>query len=227
MKSSTSLSPGFFLLSVAFVLCLLITNVVAGRLIALGEFVLTGDLFFFPLTYILGDVLTEVYGFRRARITIWAGLGANILMAGIFMLLLATPAPDFFTGHEAYALVLGTTPRIVLASTTAYFIGEMANAVLLSRLKLATTGRLLWLRSITSSVVGQALDTSVFMLIAFYGVYEPSILLGMIQVQYVWKLGYEVVATPLLYWITARLKAYEGEDHFDYGVSYNPFRLRD
>ena len=227
MKSShVLLSPGFFILSLAFVVCLLLGNIVAGRLIALGPWALTGDLFFFPLVYILGDILTEVYGFHRARLTIWCGLAANLLMAGIFMILLQLPAPDFFDGNEAYHLVLGMTPRVVLASTAAYFLGEFINSIVLSKLKLMTKGRWLGIRTIASSVLGQALDTGVFMMIAFYGIYSGSQLGGMILVQYVWKLGYEVLATPFTCWLAQRMKKYEGEDHFDYGVSYNPFRLR-
>ncbi|MDO4539545.1 MAG: queuosine precursor transporter [Syntrophomonadaceae bacterium] len=226
MKTHDRLSPGFFILSLAFITCLLITNVVAGRLIALGSFTLTGDLFFFPLTYILGDVLTEVYGFRRTRLTIWAGLAANIFMAAVFMLLLRTPTPEFFDGNAAYVLVLGTTARIVLASSAAYFLGEFVNSVVLSRLKLITQGRWLWLRTIASSIVGQAVDTITFMTIAFIGVYQPSALIPMILVQYGFKLGYEVLATPFTCWLAVRMKRYEGEDHFDYGVKYNPFTLK-
>ncbi len=225
-NNQTEISVTFLLITCAFVTCLLLTNIVAGRLIQFGSFTLTGDLFFFPVTYIFGDVLTEVYGFKRARITIWTGFTANLFMAVMFMIIIALPYPDFWTDHGSYKTVLGFTPRIVAASLIAYFAGEFSNSMILSRMKVLTKGRWLWARTIGSTLVGEGLDTMVFMLIAFYGVFPTPVFLSMVMVQYFWKVGYEIAATPLTYWIVSVLKRKEGVDRFDRGISYNPFKLK-
>lgn len=224
--SKQEISVTFLLITCAFVTCLLITNIVAGRLIQFGNFTLTGDLFFFPITYIFGDVLTEVYGFQRARLTIWTGFATNLFMAVMFMIIIALPYPDFWTDSSAYSTVLGFTPRVVLASLVAYFMGEFSNSMLLSRMKVWTGGRWLWLRTIGSTLVGEGVDTLVFMMVAFYGIFPAPVFISMIMVQYVWKVGYEVAATPLTYWIVGVLKHKEGVDVYDWGIKYNPFTLK-
>jgi len=225
-KDSSEISVTFLLITCSFVTCLLITNIVAGRLIQFGSYTLTGDLFFFPITYIFGDVLTEVYGFKRARLTIWTGFAANLFMAVMFMIIIALPYPDFWNGHSSYSTVLGFTPRVVAASLIAYFVGEFSNSTILSRMKVWTGGRWLWTRTIGSTLVGEGLDTFVFMIIAFYGVYPMPIFMSMVLVQYVWKVGYEIAATPLTYWIVSVVKRKEGMDIYDRGIRYNPFTLK-
>lgn len=215
----------FLLITCLFVTCLLITNIVAGRLVQLGGMVLTADLFLFPVTYIFGDVLTEVYGFRRARLTIWLGFAANLFMALFFMAVVRLPWPGFWDQESAYLTVLGFTPRLVAASLLAYLAGEFSNAVILSRLKVYTSGRWLWMRTIGSTLVGQALDTVIFMTAAFYGMYSIPIFMGMVVVQYVWKVMYEVLATPFTYALIGWLKQVEGTDVYDSGISYNPFAV--
>lgn len=222
-KSDTHLSTPFLVLTCLFVTCLLIVNIVAGRLVALGGMTLTADLFLFPITYIFGDVLTEVYGFKRARITIWMGFAANLLMAAVFILVVSLPSPSFWDQESAYRTVLGFAPRVVAASLIAYFVGEFSNSMILSRLKVVTGGKWLWTRTIGSTLVGEGVDTLVFMSIAFTGLYPASIFWGMVLVQYGWKVAYEVLATPLTYYIVNRLKRYEGIDTFDHGIRYNPF----
>lgn len=218
------ISVMFLIITCLFITCLLITNIVAGRLVDLGGMVLTADLFLFPVTYIFGDVLTEVYGFRRARITIWLGFAANLFMAAFFMAVVRLPWPEFWNQEPAYLTVLGFTPRLVLASLLAYFVGEFSNAVILSRLKILTSGRWLWTRTIGSTLVGQALDTLIFMSAAFYGLYSAPIFMSMVAVQYGWKVAYEVLATPFTYALVGWLKKREGEV-FDNGISYNPFAI--
>ncbi|MDD3852931.1 MAG: queuosine precursor transporter [Syntrophomonadaceae bacterium] len=213
----------FMIITCFFVTCLLITNIVAGRLVYLFGMTLTADLFLFPITYIFGDVLTEVYGFKKARVAIWTGFAANLLMSLFIMIIITLPYPDFWPHNNAYNTVLGFTPRLVLASLIAYFIGEFSNSVVLSKLKLRTEGRFLWVRTISSSIVGQGLDTSIFMLIAFSGLYSWPIFFGMVLVQYLWKVGYEVLATPLTYYFVGWLKKKEGIDTFDINVKYRPF----
>ena len=221
----TDISLPFLAITSLFITCLLITNIVAGRLVQIGDMTLTADLFLFPLTYIFGDVLTEVYGFKKARLTIWLGFTANLLMALVFILVVSLPSPSFWEHEGAYRTVLGFAPRIVAASLLAYFAGEFSNSVVLSRLKLATRGKWLWTRTISSTLVGQAIDTTVFMVIAFWGLFSAEIFMGMVLVQYGWKVAYEVLATPVTYAVVRWLKKREGVDTYDYGVAYNPFRL--
>jgi len=224
-QPQVALTPTFFLIGALFVCALMISNIICGKLFSLGGMVLTADLILFPLTYIFGDVLTEVYGFKRARLVIWTGFLCNLLMVLAFMAALALPHPEFWEGQSAYATVLGNTPRIVFASLLAYFVGELTNSTVLSRLKLVTSGRWLWARTIGSTLVGQGVDTMTFMCIAFIGVIEPAMLVQMIWFQYLWKVSYEVLATPFTYKLINWLKKKEQIDSYDYGVSYNPFRF--
>lgn len=222
----TRFSPLFLVLASAFVTFLLISNIIAGKLALFFGITLPAAVILFPLTYILGDVLTEVYGFQRTRLVIWIGLGANLIMALAFMSTLALPYPDFWNGQQAYATVLGLTPRLVGASLAAYLVGEFSNATVLSRLKIMTKGRRLWLRTIGSTIVGEGIDTIVFISIAFGGSMPWAGLAGMIQAQYFWKVVYEVTVTPLTYLVVRWVKGREEIDVFDTGVNYNPFDLR-
>ncbi|MGE5449806.1 MAG: queuosine precursor transporter [Methanomassiliicoccales archaeon] len=218
-----TLTPTFFLIGALFVCALMISNIICGKLFSLWGMVLTADLILFPLTYIFGDVLTEVYGFKRARLVIWTGFLCNLLMALAFMAALALPHPGFWKGQAAFATVLGSTPRIVMASLAAYFVGELSNSIVLSRMKVATGGRWLWARTIGSTLVGEGFDTMVFMTIAFIGTMAPNILMQMIVFQYLWKVSYEVLATPLTYKLINWLKEKEQIDTYDHDISYNPF----
>ena len=215
----------FLAIACLFVSCLLISNIIAGKLIAVHGLVLPAAVILFPVTYIFGDVMTEVYGFKRARLVIWIGFACNLLMALVFIATIALPSPGFWQGQSAYASVLGMTPRIVAASLLAYFLGEWSNAAILSRMKIVTDGRWLWTRTITSTVVGEGLDTVIFIGIAFGGMLTWPILGQMMLAQYLWKVSYEVLLTPLTYFVVGRLKAREDIDIFDNNVSYNPFKL--
>ncbi|MHB1125623.1 MAG: queuosine precursor transporter [Bacillota bacterium] len=222
---SREFSPLFVVLSCFFVTCLLISNIIAGKLIPVFGTVLPSAVILFPLTYIFGDVLTEVYGFKRSRLIIWVGLAANVFMAIIFMIVVSLPYPGFWGDQEAYRTVLGFTPRVVAASLIAYFIGEFVNSALLSKIKLISGGRWLWLRTIGSTVVGEGIDTVLFIIIAFAGIVPEAVLWTMIIAQYLWKVSYEVAATPLTYLLVGWVKRKEGLDTFDHGVKYNPFSL--
>ena len=224
-RDDSSYSRLFLSLSVLFVTCLLVSNVIAGRLISVAGLVLPSAVILFPITYILGDVFTEVYGFRKTRLAIWGGFAANLLMSMIFLAALALPAPSFFNDREAYAKVLGTTPRIVFASLMAYLAGEFANSIVLSLLKKTTKGKFLWLRTIGSTMAGQALDTALFIAIGFFGGVQPAVLLQMMIAQYLFKVGYEILFTPLTYLAVRVVKRHENIDIYDTGVTYNPFKL--
>jgi hypothetical protein len=213
-RDDSSLSPLFLSLFALFLTCLLVSNVIAGKLFSVAGIVLPSAVILFPVTYILGDVFTEVYGFRKTRLVIWGGFAANLLMSIIFLAAIALPPPSFFKDQGAYATVLGMTPRIVLASLAAYWLGEFANSITLSALKKATGGRYLWTRTISSTVVGQAFDTVIFIAISFSGSVPTPVLLQMMLAQYLFKVGYEVLFTPLTYLIVGAVKRKEGVDAF-------------
>ncbi|HUF90848.1 MAG TPA: queuosine precursor transporter [Candidatus Limnocylindria bacterium] len=209
-----------------FVTCLLTANIIASKLIVVGGVVLTAAIVIFPLSYVIADVLTEVWGYGAARRVIWLGFACNaVLVAAVWVGGALPPAP-FWTGEAAYQEIFSHTPRILLASFLAYLVGEFANAFVLARLKIATRGRWLWLRTIGSTVVGQALDTSVFVTVAFAGTVPASVLAVMMGGQYVLKVVYEAAATPLTYAAVAWLKRAEQVDTFDHDTDFNPIRLR-
>jgi len=224
-RDDASFSSTFLALFALFVTCLLVSNIVAGKLIVVFGLVLPSAVVLFPITYILGDVFTEVYGFRKTRIVIWSGFAANALMSAIFLVAIVLPFPAFFKDQEAYAKVLGFTPRIVAASLVAYWAGEFANSITLSALKKLTKGRYLWTRTISSTIVGQGLDTAIFIGLGFVGIVPSAVLFQMMIAQYAFKVAYEVVLTPVTYAVVRGLKRREGIDAFDTGIRYNPFGL--
>ena len=223
INSKKELSPLFLVLTCFFVTCLLISNIIAGKLAVFWGVPLPAAVILFPLTYLFGDVLTEVYGYESTRLVIWIGFAANVLMSVVFISAIALPYPSFWKDQAAYTLVLGFTPRLVIGSLIAYFAGEFANSSVLSKVKILTKGRWLWVRTIGSTIVGEGIDTLLFIFISFFGVVPFTIMLGMVLAQYVWKVSYEVIATPLTYWLVGWVKHKEGFDTFDYGVRYNPF----
>jgi hypothetical protein len=208
-----------------FVTCLLAANTIAAKLIAVGGIVLTAGIVIFPLSYVLGDVLTEVWGYGAARRVIWLGFAGNAVLVAAIALGGALPPAPFWKGQGAYEEILGATPRILAASFVAYLVGEFANAFVLAKLKVRTAGRFLWLRTIGSTVVGQGLDSLVFVTLAFAGAVPAGVLGGVIAGQWFFKVVYEAAATPLTYAAVAWLKAREGVDTFDTATDFNPIRL--
>jgi len=206
------------LLTALFATVLLVSNVASTKLVVLGPFTFDGGTLLFPLAYIFGDVLTEVYGYRKSRRVIWIGF---------FALLLATLTFQAESQRfgEAFGLLLGLTPRIVLGSLLAYFLGEFANAYVLAKLKVRTEGRFFWLRALASTLVGQGLDTGVFLLVAFYGVFPKEVLLAVFLSNYAFKLGVEALMLPFTYAVVGFLKRAEGMDAYDRDTDFNPFRL--
>ncbi|MBN2378977.1 queuosine precursor transporter [candidate division WOR-3 bacterium] len=183
--------------------------------------------FLFPLAYIFGDILTEVYGYARARRVIWIGFGANALMSGIIMLVGLIPAAPFGPSAHAYSEVLGLTPRIVGASLLAYWAGEFSNSFTLAKMKVWTKGRFLWARTIGSTLVGQCVDTAVFVFAAFLGARGFAItdIVGILIGNYIWKVGTEVLFTPVTYLVVGGLKRAECVDHYDRKTNFNPFHV--
>lgn len=208
-----------------FVTCLLTANTIAAKLVVVGGVVLTAGIVIFPVSYVVGDVLTEVWGYGAARRVIWLGFACNALMVMAIWVGGRLPAAPFWKGDAAYAEILGQTPRIVVASFLAYLAGEFANSFVLAKLKIATRGRWLWMRTIGSTVVGQALDSGVFVALAFAGTVPGAVLARLVGGQWLFKVLYEAAATPLTYAAVAWLKAREGVDAYDYDTDFNPVRL--
>lgn len=209
-----------------FVTTLVVSNVIAGKLVAFTPaVVLPAAVILFPLTYILGDVLTEVYGYQRCRRVIWIGFGCNAVAVAAIAIGGALPPAGFWDGQDAYVRTLGAVPRIVAASFLAYLMGEFVNSFVLAKLKVATAGRLLWLRTVGSTVVGQLVDSGVFITVAFLGVLPVDQVLWLVVAQWLFKVAYEAIATPLTYAVVGWLKRREGLDHFDARTDFTPLRF--
>ena len=215
----------FDLILGVFVAVLLISNVASTKIVQLWKFTFDGGTLLFPLSYIFNDVLTEVYGYRQSRRVIWIGFFSAALMSFIFYIVGALKPAQDWNYQEAYITILGQTPRIVFASLIAYFSGEFSNSYTLAKMKIWTQGRWLWTRTIGSTIVGELVDTVLFILIAFYGVLSSSLLLSVAISNYVFKVGFEAIVTPLTYKCVNFLKKVEQEDYYDYQTDFNPFTL--
>jgi uncharacterized integral membrane protein (TIGR00697 family) len=213
------------LVTAAFVAVLIVSNIASTKILLLGPFTFDGGTILFPLAYIFGDILTEVYGYARSRRVVWTGFALLALTATVLALVdWLPPAPDWEL-QEGFHAVLGQTPRIVAASLIAYWAGEFANSFVLAKLKLLTRGRWLWLRTIGSTLIGEGLDTAVFLAVAFLGVLPPDLLGAVLVSNYVFKVGVEVLFTPITYRIVGELKRREDEDFYDWNTDFNPFAL--
>jgi queuosine precursor transporter len=213
----------FPVVSMVFVACLLIANTLAAKIIEVGGFVLPAGILTFPISYIFSDILVECYGFAASRVAIWTGFACQIMMSFFYWLSVNLPPASFWHGQEQWSQFFSLSPRIALASLLAYLVGEFLNSVVLSRLKLRTQGKHLWMRTIGSTVIGQGADSIIFNFTAFAGIYTFSNVLYIAFSGYVLKCLYEILATPLTYGIVGYLKRVEGFDHYDYGVRYSVF----
>jgi queuosine precursor transporter len=214
------LSWRFVAIAAFFVTALVVSNVIAVKLVEVSGRVFPAALVVFPLSYLLGDVLTEVYGFRAARAVIWLGFACNLMAVLAIQAAIALPAAPFFGDEEAYDKILGTTWRLFLASLAAYLVGELVNSAVLARMKVATRGRFLWARTIGSTIVGEGLDSAIFVTLAFAGTGTP--LVDPILTTWAIKVAYETAATPLTYALVNTLKRLEGVDVFDRATSFSP-----
>lgn len=210
-------------IATAFVAVLLISNIASTKILDMGPFTFDGGTLLFPLSYIFGDILTEVYGFRRSRRVIWQGFAASAAMAVTLAVVGALPPAEGWNHQSAYDAILGSTPRLVAASLLAYWAGEFSNAVVLARMKVLMEGRRLWMRTIGSTIVGQAVDTGLFVVIAFGGILGEDVLVRIAVSNYVFKCAIEALFTPVTYAITGYLKRTEGVDWYDRGTRFNPF----
>jgi len=206
-----------------FVVVLLISNIASTKMVDLQWFTFDGGTLLFPLSYIFGDILTEVYGYKASRKVIWLGFFSAALMAAIFYIVGALPAAADWPNQEAYMSILGQAPRIVLGSLIAFFCGEFSNSFILAKMKILTKGKWLWMRTIGSTLVGEGVDTLLFVFIAFYGVFPMDFLWAVILSNYIFKTGIEILFTPITYACAKGLKKAENEDYYDTKTNFNPF----
>jgi len=213
----------FTLVTALFVAVLMISNVASSKWVSLGPFTFDGGTILFPISYIFGDILTEVYGYHKSRQVIWIGFFCALLMSVVFAIVCFLPSASGWENQDAYSAILGTTPRIVAGSLVAYFAGEFSNSYVLARMKILTRGRWLFTRTIGSTIVGEGIDTVFFILVAFAGTLPASTLFSGLVSNYIFKVGFEVAATPVTYALVNFLKRNENMDTFDNHTNFNPF----
>lgn len=227
ITTSNRYSSWFVIVTAVFVTCLITANITAVKLIEVSGVVLPAAVIIFPISYIVGDVLTEVYGYQQARRVIWLGFFCNLIAIAAIWLAAMLPSASFWDGQPAYDRILGYTPRLLVASFLAYLIGEFANSFVLAKLKIATQGRWLWTRTVTSTLIGQGLDSLVFITLAFGGVIPAAGLISAIVAQWLFKSVYEIIATPFTYGAVNALKRREGLDAYDRNTRFNPFLVNE
>ena len=212
-----------FLINI-FVVVLIVSNLIAPKSVALGPLRVSAAQLLFPITYIFGDVFTEVYGYSAGRRAIWVGFLGSAVMAAFGMFAVWLPPAPEFKNQAAYEIIFGVVPRNVAGSLLAYWCGEFANSLTVAKMKILTNGRYLWTRTVGSTIVGQAVDTTIVIVVIFWG-HPVSEMVNLILSGYVFKVVYEVVATPLTYWVVNSLKRSEGVDFFDRNTNLNPFAI--
>jgi len=213
----------YFIISVSlFITCLITANITAVKLISVFGLVMPAAIIIFPISYILGDVFTEVYGYRQARKVIWLGFFCNLFLVIVVYIGLVIPAASFWDGQASYERILGYTPRILASSFLAYLTGEFSNSFVLAKIKIATRGKWLWVRTITSTLIGQGLDSLIFITLSFVGTMPAEALLLAILTQWIVKSLYEAIVTPITYKVVNFLKIHEGLDVFDYDTNFSP-----
>ena len=212
-------------LTTTFVVILLVSNLVAQKICMIGPLAVSGAVLLFPVTYIFGDVFTEVYGFAASRRAIWLGTFGTALLYAMGVIVISLPGAPGWKNQQAFQIVFGFLPRIQTASLIAFWAGDFANSYTMARMKLLTNGKMLWTRTVGSTVIGQAVDTTLVILLTFVGKYPGMTLVKMILTGYGLKVAYEVLATPLTYAVVGALKRAEHADAFDRNEDFNPFRF--
>lgn len=214
------------LVMASFVTILLCSNIIgAEKVVNIYGFSFGAGVLFFPISYIFNDVLTEVYGYSRSRKVIWAGFGALIFASFMSWFVRKLPPDPNWQYQDAYDVIFGQTPRIVIASITAFWAGEFTNSFVLAKMKLLTRGRFLWTRTIGSTIAGEAVDSLIFYPVAFYGFWTNELLLKVMVTNYAIKVGWEAVITPVTYKVVNFLKKAENEDYYDWDTDFNPFKV--
>ena len=222
---NTTVSYRFTVVTAAFITCLITANIIAVKFISVWGLVLPAAIIIFPLSYVFGDILTEVYGYRQARRVIWLGFLCNLLFVGAAWATQMLPPAPMWDGQGAYERILGYTPRILAASFTAYLVGEFTNSFVLAKMKIMTQGHWLWMRTIGSTIIGQGLDSAVFIILVSIG--TPWFVPLSIVYHWLIKTGIEIAATPFTYAVVNFLKKRDGVDVYDHGTKFNPFLIGD
>ena len=215
----------YMLAGILFAVCLLISNILATKIISIGTWSAPAGVLIFPIAYIINDVIVEVWGYQKARLIIWAGFGVNLLAVLFFTIGIVVPAAPFWKNQEAFVTILGNTPRIVIASILAYLIGSFINAFVMSKVKVLMKGRRFSIRAILSTLFGESADSLIFITVAFAGFFSAEIIIGMILTQAFLKTAYEIIILPFTILVVNWIKNVEGIDTFDHSISYNPFRI--
>jgi queuosine precursor transporter len=223
MKKTVSVL--FMFAGILFAICLLISNILATKIILIGPWAAPAGVLIFPIAYIINDVIVEVWGYQKARLIIWSGFAVNLLAAIFFTLAIVVPAAPFWQNQIAFSTILGSTPRIIVASLLAYLTGSFLNAFVMSKVKVLMKGRDFSVRAILSTLVGEAADSFIFIIIAFAGNLPFNVLIGMIFTQATIKTIYEIVILPFTILVVNWVKKVEGVDTFDESISYNPFSI--
>ena len=225
MKNTVSVL--FMFAGILFAACLLISNILATKILMIGPWAAPAGVLIFPIAYILNDVITEVWGFAKARLIIWTGFAVNVLAVLFFTVGIVVPGAPFWQHQEAFATILGNTPRIVVASMSAYLVGSFLNAFIMSRMKVMTNGKGFSGRAILSTLVGESADSFIFIGIAFAGIFPLGVLITMIFTQAMLKTVYEILILPITVWVVGFVKRVEGVDTFDTNLSYNLFSMKE
>jgi len=214
------------LITALYITVLIVSNTTAGKFVQLGSLIFSAPILFFPVTYIIADILTEVYGYAKARSVLWMVIISSLIMAVLYAVVVYLPPAAGFDANAAFTRVLGQVPRIVFASLVAVFVGGILNDYILAKMKVWTKGKHLWARTIGSTIVGEGADTLLFFLIGFYGVIPTGILISAMVTGWLLKVAIEVIMTPVTYKVVKKLKEVEGEDYYDTNTNFNPLIIR-
>ena len=226
-KMKKQVSVAFMICGIAFTTCLIVSNIIEQKLINIGPIEATAGLLIFPISYILNDIIAEVWGYKKARLIIWTGFLMNFFAIVVFRISILVPGSVNFTHQSEFALVLGNTERITIASFIAFLLGAFTNAFVMSKMKIFQKGRNFSFRAVISTLFGEGIDSLVFFNVAFFGVISNKDLLILIITQMLMKTGYEIIALPLTNFIVKRVKKIEQTEVFDTDISYNPLKIND
>ncbi len=225
MRAEPSTQTRIDVVAGLFVAVLLTSNILGQKVARIGPLDISAAMILFPVSYIFGDILTEVYGYACSRRIIWVGFVANALMAALGWIAIRLPPSPDWPNQRAFETVIGFVPRVVLASLVAFWAGEFSNSYVLAKMKILTSGRWLWTRTIGSTIVGEAVDSILVVAITFFAVLPPWSIVRVVISMYLLKVAYEVAATPITYLVVKWLKRKEGVDVYDRDTNFNPFSL--
>ena len=218
-------SVPFMFMGILFIVCLIVSNLLETKVLMIGSVTTTAGLLLFPISYIMNDCISEVWGYKKARLVIWAGFAMNFMVVGFAQIAVILPAAPFWEGGDSFNFVFGMTPRIVMASLCAFLVGSLLNAYIMSKMKVLSKGRNFSLRAIISTIVGEGIDSLIFFPLAFGGLIPGGMLLVMVGTQTVLKSVYEIIVLPITIRVVRYVKKIESVDTYDTDISFNPFKI--